>query len=180
VKKKKPPLKSKIKNGLVTDRKGNKQWFRNGKLHRDDGPAVENADGSTEWYRNGHLHRKDGPAAQYKDGEGWYFNGQPHRDGGPAFYSHFPDAPNYRDWYRHGKKHREDGPAVEWDDGHKEWYLNDQELTEDQFIEWQEKRREEENHKRQAAIEEEISVFKKGLPNPIPYKRIHKKRPPNE
>ncbi|HEV2946792.1 MAG TPA: hypothetical protein VGX70_05415 [Gemmataceae bacterium] len=29
-----------------------KFWFRYGKLHRDDGPAVEYADGRAEWWRN--------------------------------------------------------------------------------------------------------------------------------
>jgi len=29
-----------------------KLWFHYGKLHRDDGPAVEYADGRTEWWRN--------------------------------------------------------------------------------------------------------------------------------
>ena len=29
-----------------------KSWHRNGKRHRDEGPAVEYADGRKEWYRN--------------------------------------------------------------------------------------------------------------------------------
>ena len=32
---------------------GTKKWYRNGKLHREDGPAIERADGSKEWLRNG-------------------------------------------------------------------------------------------------------------------------------
>jgi hypothetical protein len=32
---------------------GTKLWYRNGGLHREDGPAVELADGTREWYRNG-------------------------------------------------------------------------------------------------------------------------------
>ena len=30
--------------------------------------------------------------------------------------------------------HREDGPAIEWSDGSKKWYLNGQELSEEEFI----------------------------------------------
>ena len=32
---------------------GHKEWFLNGKLHREDGPAVEYADGRKEWHLNG-------------------------------------------------------------------------------------------------------------------------------
>ena len=32
---------------------GTKKWYLNGKLHREDGPAVEWADGTKEWYLNG-------------------------------------------------------------------------------------------------------------------------------
>ena len=31
---------------------GSKFWFLNGKLHREDGPAVEYADGGKSWYLN--------------------------------------------------------------------------------------------------------------------------------
>ena len=31
---------------------GDKHWFLNGKLHREDGPAIERADGSKSWYLN--------------------------------------------------------------------------------------------------------------------------------
>lgn len=29
------------------------RWYLNGKLHREDGPAVEWHDGTREWYSNG-------------------------------------------------------------------------------------------------------------------------------
>ena len=32
---------------------GDKFWWLNGKLHREDGPAVEYADGGKSWYLNG-------------------------------------------------------------------------------------------------------------------------------
>ena len=54
---------------------GTKHWFLNGKLHREDGPAVEWADGSKSWWINGNLHRKDGPAVEWADGsKSWYLN----------------------------------------------------------------------------------------------------------
>ena len=32
---------------------GTKYWYLNGKVHREDGPAIERAGGSKQWYRNG-------------------------------------------------------------------------------------------------------------------------------
>ena len=31
---------------------GDKEWYLNGKVHREDGPAIEWADGSKDWYLN--------------------------------------------------------------------------------------------------------------------------------
>tara|TARA_B110000503_G_C6989604_1_gene346792 strand:- start:284 stop:544 length:261 start_codon:yes stop_codon:yes gene_type:complete len=57
---------------------GNKHWILNGKLHREDGPAIEWHDGSKAWYINGELHREDGPSIEFYNG--------------------------YKDWHYHGKK----------------------------------------------------------------------------
>ena len=32
---------------------GDKSWYLNGKLHREDGPAIEYADGNKFWFLNG-------------------------------------------------------------------------------------------------------------------------------
>jgi len=32
---------------------GNKHWYLNGELHREDGPAIEFANGDKKWYLNG-------------------------------------------------------------------------------------------------------------------------------
>ena len=32
---------------------GDKEWYLNDKLHREDGPAIEHADGAKEWYVDG-------------------------------------------------------------------------------------------------------------------------------
>jgi hypothetical protein len=54
---------------------GSKEWWLNGKLHREDGPAVEYADGGKEWYLKDKLHREDGPAVEYPSGDKyWYLN----------------------------------------------------------------------------------------------------------
>ena len=54
---------------------GNKSWYLNGKLHREDGPAYECANGDKSWYLNGKLHREDGPAIEYANGyKYWYLN----------------------------------------------------------------------------------------------------------
>ena len=85
---------------------GDKEWYLNGELHREDGPAVEYSDGDKEWYLNGKFHREDGPAFEGSNGDKF--------------------------WCLNGKSHREDGPAVEYVNGSKYWYLNGEELTEKQ------------------------------------------------
>ena len=56
---------------------GDKEWYLNGKLHREDGPAVEYASGYKAWYLNGKRHREDGPAIEYADGNKfWFLNGE--------------------------------------------------------------------------------------------------------
>jgi hypothetical protein len=83
---------------------GNKGWYLDGKLHREDGPAIECADGSKYWYLDGKSHREDGPAIEFANGTKY--------------------------WYLDGKLHREDGPAIECANGNKYWYLEDKKLTE--------------------------------------------------
>jgi hypothetical protein len=56
---------------------GTKYWYRDGKYHREDGPAIEFADGDKFWYRDGKRHREDGPAIEYVNGNKvWYLNGK--------------------------------------------------------------------------------------------------------
>jgi hypothetical protein len=84
--------------GIAKSSDDSKYWYLNGKWHRIDGPAVEDADGTKVWYLNGKLHREDGPAIEWANGS--------------------------REWWLNGKRHREDGPAVELANGAKAWYLN--------------------------------------------------------
>ena len=64
-----------MKNGLVISEYGTKYWYRHGKLHREDGPAVEYVNGEKQWYLDDKLHRKDGPAIEYANGFNlWFIN----------------------------------------------------------------------------------------------------------
>ncbi len=48
--------------GMHIKNNGAKYWYKDGKHHRTDGPAIVFADGVECWYQNGKLHREDGPA----------------------------------------------------------------------------------------------------------------------
>ena len=54
---------------------GDKFWYQNGKLHREDGPAIEYANGDKSWYQNGKMHRTDGPVIERANGhKAWYID----------------------------------------------------------------------------------------------------------
>src|SRR6056300_220307 len=98
--------------------------------HREDGPAIENANGSKSWYLNNRLHREDGPAIENANGDkSWFLDGKRHREDGPAI--EWSDGS--KSWYLNGKRHREDGPAIENANGDKSWFLNGKLLTEKEF-----------------------------------------------
>ena len=40
-------------NILLEVKNGTNCWYINGKIHREDGPAIEWSDGNKEWYING-------------------------------------------------------------------------------------------------------------------------------
>ena len=50
---------------LIEWANGDKFWYLNEKLHREDGPAVECAYGYKAWYLNGKRHREGGPAEEW-------------------------------------------------------------------------------------------------------------------
>lgn len=92
--------------GIVSrkDEWGAVRWEVAEKLHRLDGPAVEE-DGVRMWYVNDKLHRLDGPAVENSNG--------------------------LRAWYVNGKLHRLDGPAIEHDScGTRKWFVDDRDITE--------------------------------------------------
>jgi len=60
-----------------TDKDGNKYWYLNDRLHREDGPAIEFINGHKEWHFCGELHRLDGPAIKYASGDKcWFVHGK--------------------------------------------------------------------------------------------------------
>jgi hypothetical protein len=62
---------------VKVDSDGNRMWYLNGHLHREDGPAVECANGDRYWFLNGKIHRDDGPAIELANGSrNWYLNGK--------------------------------------------------------------------------------------------------------
>jgi hypothetical protein len=81
---------------------------RGGKLHREDGPALEWAYGTREWYRRGRRHRDGGPAVEHADGT--------------------------KRWYRNGQLHRDDGPAIEWASSIKDWYLQGRKVSAEEVL----------------------------------------------
>lgn len=55
---------------------GSIRWYQNGKLHREDGPAVEHINGSKAWYIYGKLHRIYGPAIEHGNtNKRWFISG---------------------------------------------------------------------------------------------------------
>lgn len=44
-------------------------WFKNGKSHREKGPAIIFFSGKRYWRQNGLCHREDGPAVIEPDGK---------------------------------------------------------------------------------------------------------------
>ena len=63
--------------GISVDFFGAKSYYKKGKLHRTDGPAVEHANGTKEWYIKGRLHRVGSPAIEWADGsKEWWIDGK--------------------------------------------------------------------------------------------------------
>ena len=87
---------------------GDKEWWLDDKLHREDGPACEYANGAKAWYLNGKRHREDGPAIEWANGD--------------------------KRWYLNGDLHREDGPAIEWANGDKQWWLNNEQVNPETIV----------------------------------------------
>ena len=113
------------------------RFYKNGKFHKDDGPAIIVNDGTKYWYRNGILHRENGPAIEWANGtKEWYQNGLFHREGGPAIiiYNREITGLSYMAWYKYGTPHREDGPAIIYKDGRKFWFKNGNPLKDNENV----------------------------------------------
>lgn len=111
---------------------GTKCWYKEGRFHRIDGPAVEHVNGTISWFVEGKLHRENNPAMEYADGSKyWYKEGYLHRLDGPAVEL----ADGTKSWWIEGACHREDGPAYEDADGTKFWYIHGKLMDTDNEIE---------------------------------------------
>jgi hypothetical protein len=121
---------------------GDKRWKLDGKLHNENGPAVEFADGTKCWFIHDKCHRfeidpRTGlslPAIEWSDGsKDWYRYGKFHRDeldpetGLSLPSTTYPDGLMY--WYRHHIRHCEDGPAIVYPDGRTQYWINGKHLT---------------------------------------------------
>ena len=96
-----------LKYHIDVDEYGTRRYYNAaGKLHREDGPAVEYASGSKAWYQNGKRHRDVGPAGEYAGG---------------------------KERFQNGVLHREDGPAIEYANGYQEWWLNGNTYIESEY-----------------------------------------------
>jgi len=52
-------------------------WLQDdGKVGRNNGPAVEDVCGCKRWFKDGKLHREDGPAVYGCGEEIWFINGK--------------------------------------------------------------------------------------------------------
>ena len=94
--------------------------FRNGILHRSDGPAKHSDDTET-WYKKGYKHRSDGPAIiKYEINtkipklEEWWLNGKPQRPGKEPCVIEYKNGKIITEkWMLNGQKHRsKDLPAI--------------------------------------------------------------------
>lgn len=92
-------------------------WMKDGKYHRDDGPA------QIEYFRNGKVYI-----------ESWFKDGNKHRIGGPSATQYYANGTIRRCvWRVDGKYHRTDGPAIYHMNKEGkielEWYLENTDLT---------------------------------------------------
>lgn len=76
-----------MKSRVEIDEEGAKYRYLNGKLHCEDGPAVEWTNGGKFWYVDGMPHREDGPAKLWPDGDAsWYRYGKYLGSGAEGFW----------------------------------------------------------------------------------------------
>lgn len=98
------------------------QYYKHGKLHRLNGPAVITDNSKFEWYFEGQLHRIGAPAVQSPASTSWHqiIDGKSvlHRTDGPAIIQYNGTM----HWYQFGEKHRQYGPASICPQGKIVWY----------------------------------------------------------
>jgi hypothetical protein len=74
------PTMTKKDQFIHIDEHGTKHYYSDRKmkiLHREDGPAFEDANGGKAWFIDGKYHREDGPAFEDVNGyKEWYLNNE--------------------------------------------------------------------------------------------------------
>jgi hypothetical protein len=55
--------------GIAEYPDGHKEWYKKGKFHRLDGPAIEYLNGLKYWYKEDRFHRLNGPAIEHVNGD---------------------------------------------------------------------------------------------------------------
>jgi hypothetical protein len=134
-----------------------KEYRKDGKLHREDGPAVEMPRGSKYWYLNGVEYSEENWQKEVAKLKGERLmeifvrnndlNSIPSGFSGVAVWPsgtlvwylkgkiHCEDGPawervdGYKAWFVDGKRHRKDGPAIVYPNGNEFWYLNGKEYS---------------------------------------------------
>ena len=114
-----------ILNGCDVDAEGTKRWYKNGDLHREDGPAIECSDGSASWYyKSIFVGYGDKP-----DPTLWARLTSTEINGGPLLNGCIVDLFGNKSWYKDDLNHREDGPAYEYTNGSMSWSFNGELLS---------------------------------------------------
>lgn len=111
------------------------QYYKNGKLHRDNAPAKVYSNGNEVWYKNGKIHRDNAPAIINKIPLDFIDNVDFLDE------EELPLKCLYNVWYNNGVFHRIGGPAVEsihlYNNNetcvYKEYYVNGVEYTEVEY-----------------------------------------------
>lgn len=81
-------------NGQYIKENGDEEWYKDGKLHRENGPAV--IVNNRNWYLNDKITLKCEGQIKY-----WYQHGKLHRNNGPAII--YPNG--QEEYYIEGKKY---------------------------------------------------------------------------
>jgi hypothetical protein len=112
------------------------EYFVDGLLHCEDGPAVIIDPFIKKWYKHGMRHREDGPAIECGSYKEWWLEDRLHNIDNPAVIGAYS-----REWWLFGSRHRLDGAAVERDmnvyknpNYKQEWWLFGKEYREKEMF----------------------------------------------
>jgi len=114
-------------NGWETDFAGGRLHYRNGLLHRENGPAVILRDGYRAWYLDGKpLTESEWKAAMAEKAAKAKAKKAVPAKGRTGW---FTSRKGTKCSFLNGKLHNEFGPAVIHADGDREWFLDDKQYT---------------------------------------------------